>query len=84
MVESRPEHQVNFDQLVHIKAYQDGYLEYFKKYNEVKGKLWGTNKKLHRFDKTSSFLPFTPDGNGTYRQSEQFDDLPRPYRPGFA
>lgn len=78
---------VNFDQLVHLKAYQEGYLQYDKKYKRVKGRIWGQRSKLHRFDETSSFLPFTPINESAsivrYRSGETFTELPRPYLPGY-
>ena len=76
--------KVNFDQLVHIKAFQDGYLEYLQKYKSVPGRFWGQRLKPHRFDETSSFLPFELlDKGNVYRRGEEFVDLPRPYQPGY-
>ena len=42
-VESRPLDEINMDQLVHIKAFQDGYLIYNRKKKSVPGTLWGQN-----------------------------------------
>ena len=36
--------QVNFDQLVHVKAFQEGYLKFDQKYKSVPGYFWGERR----------------------------------------
>ena len=55
--------QVNLSQMVHIKAFQDGYLFYDRKYKRVPGYIWGEWQRTHGFDQTSSFLPFQTKEN---------------------
>ena len=49
---------VNIDQLVHLKAYQTGYLTFDKNFIDVPGYVYGSSKKLHQFDDCSAFLPY--------------------------
>ena len=74
---------VNLDQLVFLKAYQSGHLQFSKKITSVPGYIFGRWNKLLTFEETSSFLPFTPKDCTRYRPAAPFTDLRRPYRPGY-
>ena len=75
---------VNIEQLVHLKAFQTGYLTFDRKFHDESGLIYGTKRKLTQFDNTSSFLPFTPIDRASYGAGQPFIDLPRPYREGFV
>ncbi len=91
MVENKPASasnlikHVNIEQLVHLKAYQSGYLAFDKYFASVPGYIYGQRRVQQKYEHTSSILPFRLTQNSIeYRPNEEFKDIPRPYVEGFV
>ncbi len=91
MVENKPASgnhlikHVNIDQLVHLKAYQSGYLAFDKYFASVPGYIYGQRRVQQNYQHTSCILPFRLTQNSMeYRPNEEFKDIPRPYVEGFV
>lgn len=70
--------------MVHIKAFQTGYLTFDKKFVNIPGYVYGSSKYLHTYSDVSSFLPFTAVNRESYGPGQNFQDMRRPYREGFV
>ena len=64
--------KVNIDQMVHIKAFQTGYLTFDKKFVNVPGYVYGSSKHLQTYTDGSSFLPFTAVNRESYGPGQTF------------
>ena len=52
--------------MVHIKAFQTGYITFDKKFVDVPGYVYGNSKHLLTYSDVTSFLPFTARNMESY------------------